>query len=334
MRDFRRGIGAFDRGDCDEAVSLLDAHMRRHPSDHRARLWLARAQAEAGHVDESLSLLREAGAHRRRSAVPHAFAALILLDAQRFEEAAAEADIGAGLGDGYLSASISLLARGWQGAAPTSGMVRLLMSANSDLRGRALHLAETRVATLPDVVLRDVMDEVGIGWPHHRMPPAWLFKRQPERAAWREMAMGKTDDAFLRCAAWAEDPTPAGRAPTMIASAMAAGHWDAALAWALLIPHYRAFHDGTPPRRTLNHFQVVLFRGFCTLQGGDADGSRVDLERAAQLDQTSYLPRYLKGRAMVRAGRWTEARREYVAACERLNPSLAVVQWKTLLRNP
>jgi tetratricopeptide (TPR) repeat protein len=117
----------------------------------------------------------------------------------------------------------------------------------------------------------------------------------------------------------------------MIAAAMLAGEWDTAEQWALLIPQYRAFVEGSPPHRSLNHFQVSLFRGLCVLMRGRSEQSLEDLKRARELDGTSYLPLYLSGRAMLSLGRRQEARRAFVAACQRLNPSLAVAQWKSVL---
>jgi len=331
VRKFFRGMGALDSEEYEDAARLLGEYVRRRPSDFRARLWLARAQAETGHTEDALALLNEVGVRRPRSAVPHAFAAMILLDAQRFDEARAEAEAGMARGGGCLSEALGLVAAAWLGNSPGERLVCLVQSTSSDLAERALHVAETQYATLPSVVMRDVMDEVGIGWPGYRFPPPWLCKLNPERGVLRQLSRGMTGGAFQQAAAWDGTPAAARRSPTMIAAAMLSGEWERALAWALLIPQYRAFADGDPPRRSLNHFQVSLFRGFCTLMRGDSEGSLEDLGRAASLDSTSYLPRYLSGRAMVARGLWCEARRQFVAACQRLNPSLAVVQLRTLI---
>ncbi|MBN1424606.1 tetratricopeptide repeat protein [Candidatus Fermentibacteria bacterium] len=332
MSEFRRGFHALDRGDHDEAASLLAAYASRHPSDWKARLWHARAAAEAGRVDEALGFLHTVAERRPHSAVPRSFAALILFDARRFPEAQEEARQANLQRRNALAQGIELLAGVWQGKPPPETMVRILQGANADLKGRALHLVETRRATLPKPVIRDVMDEVGIGWPGYRVPPPWFFKSGPERSVWRLLARGLSDDAFQEVCTWAGAPGAGKRATTMIAAAMCADRWDKAEAWAGMIPHYRAFIEGRPPRRGLNHFQVALFRGVCTLLRGDADGSMADLAQAAALDGTSYLPRYCAGRAGVALGRWHESRREFVAACERLNPALAVIRWKEFLR--
>ncbi len=117
----------------------------------------------------------------------------------------------------------------------------------------------------------------------------------------------------------------------MVAAAMFAGEWGDALEWAESIPQFHAFAQGDTPRRSLEHFQLVLFRGACRLMKGDPRGSLEDLRLARALEPASYLPHYLEGRALVMEGEWVAARRRFVAACERLNPALATHQWKAWL---
>lgn len=331
MSDFRRGMAAFDRGAFEEAAGLLRAHAQRHPRDWRATLWLARAMAESGQPDEAVALLRGIAPGHRGRPVAGAFTALVLMDAQRFDEAEAAAQAASGRTRSRLAEAIGLISAAWRGAPPSSRMTHLIASTTADVAGRALHLAQARGAGLPTEVLRDTLDEVGLGWPGYRLPPPWLLKWGRERAAWRAMAGGRVGEAYDRAAGWADGESAPRHAPTMVTAAVMACKWEEALRWACLIPRYRAFTEGNPPRRPLDHFQLALFRGVCTLMAGDSSASLADLALAAGLDATSYLPRYFMGIASVACGDWQQARREFVAVCQRLNPSVAVVQWKTLV---
>jgi len=176
------------------------------------------------------------------------------------------------------------------------------------------------------------MDEIGLGWPGYRFPPPWLLRSSnPERKIWRLLGSGEYDEAFGVVSRWETQEVNGGKAETMIAAAMMADEWESALGWAQLLKPFRDFQSKTRPKGQ-TAFQLSLFRGFCRLQMGEYEASIADFRIATGKDSTSYLPRYLAARAFCGLGDAAEARRGFIAACERLNPSLSSLRWQELVR--
>jgi len=329
---FAIGFSLFESERFEEAQDILRLHCERNKSDWRATLWLARVLAEQGDVDHAVCLLEGIADDRSSNPVPFAFLALISLDYGRYDDARDYGERAAIRGGGSFGTGVALLAGIWQGAKANKTMLRLMHDANADLGGRALFLAETRLDNFEALVLKDIMDEIGLGWPGYKIPPPWLLRSSRlERKIWRLLGSGKYVEAFDAVSGWETQGIKGGKAETMIAAAIMANNWESALEWAQLLEPFREFQSETRPGGH-TAFQLSLFRGFCRLQIGEHEASIPDFQIASGKDRTSYLPFYLAGRAFNGLGNTAEARRGFIAACGRLSPSLASLRWQEMVR--
>ncbi len=317
----------------DSARESFEAYLNGHGGDWRARLWFARTLAELGNTERALEELETVAKMRPESTLPAAFGALVLHDSRRFEEATEYWASGAWKQSCVLGDAIARISAVWNGEHPSTEIVNLMRAANPDIRGRALHIAETRLSGLPEPVLRDFMDEIGLGWPGYKIPPPWFSHlNRTERRIWRLMAQGRTEEAFEEAAACVERlGGPRKKAQTFVAAAIMVGRWEIALKWACAIKEYAAFVSSDMPPSGYAAYQLRLFRGFCTLFAGSPADALDDLSLSALGDRTSYLPHYALGRAFVINEDWTAARRAFVATNARVNPSLATERWKELV---
>lgn len=321
---FRAAMAALEAGRFQEAVEGFESWTKRR-DDAKALLWLGMAYAEVGRLEDALACLRRAR-ERCRPEVVDALESLVLLDAQRLDEAQELGARGARRKN-RMAEAVHLLAKASKGEGFSPRMVALIRATNAHVAGRALYVAELNLEGLPDHVLRDFMDEAGIGWPHHRGFPLWLFQDPRHWRVWHLLASRRYAEAFALVSGWEAEAQGPGGAATMVAAALMAGEWEKALRWFNFTREARREAAGKALGR-LDRFRVALVRGFLLAMVGD-EQAPVWLEEAARCDSTSYLPHYLLGRVSLPHPR---ARRHFVAACARLNPGLATSRWSALCR--
>ena len=337
MRDdcsFRKAFSVYQSYDYATACDLFDTYLRDHDPDWRAKLWYARALSELEAFDAALTVLEAVVDANPRQDVARTFQALVLFDAERYDQAERVGGEASRRSNSSLARGIYLLSCVQQGQPPMHEMLRVVAAGNAELMGRAILVAEGRLTSLPRDVRRDVMDEIGIGWPGYAFLPPWLFKRSNlERRIWRLLASGNTAEASRITAEWRSNPEALSRGEreSMIAAAIMADEWESASWWALTLEGYRRYVESGSVPKGLALFQLSLFRGLCLLMTGAPNESLLQFEMAGVRDSTSYLPHYFSAKAHNMLGDVMQARRGYVAACDRLNPSLASLRWEELL---
>ena len=322
----------FERKDFPGACTHFKKYLENRHEDWKARLWYAKSLSECNRTNEALDELKRVSSVVPESPVPPAFSAVVLFDAGDLESAI---DVWESRPTGrscLLGEALSALARLRNENNLEIVCEKYMQNGNPDVQGRFLHLSEEHLTDMPEPVLRDFLDEIGIGWPKYRILPPWLFQyRSSLRSIWRLMAHDRLEQAFVEADLISRgvdlnDAT----IPTIVAAAIMADRWGEAYEWARRLSHFDAYIRGESSPSGLRLYQNALACGMMLLMTGETEDSIPYLKTAITGDPSSYLPFYGLGIAGIRLDRWHEARRSFISVCERVNPQLAMYRWKNL----
>lgn len=328
----RNAFRAYRSDHFQESARFFEEYLHSIPGDWRARLWYARTLSECLKPEQSLDELKHVSDIKPDHPVAYAFSSLVLYDNQDFQSAE---DVWKHRYTKYpcrMGSAMAHLAHLRESDVFTGESIEHIKYGNPDVQGRYLHFAELHSEGLPESVLRDFMDEIGIGWPRYRFPPPWLFQSKKElRHIWRSMAGGLYDSAFYGAQCIAErQELNNGTIPTLVAAAMLTDNWNQAFEWACSLPHIASLVRGESTLSGLRLYQTALACGMMLLMNDKIEESIPFLKTAVTGDSSSYLPFYALGIAGVRLDQWHMARRAFTAVCERVNPGLSLHRWSTL----
>jgi len=335
IRKLRIAFHSYRSGNYPVATRLFEEYLKSEHDDWRARLWYARTLSECMKTDEALAELKHVARINPNSCLSYAFSSMVFYDSREYGSAIDIWKNRPTRNTCRLGEGITALAMLWGKENIDVDCMTHIIYGNSDVQGRYLHFAETRLKGLPESVLRDFMDEIGIGWPKYRLLPPWLFQnRKNLRLMWRHMAGNRIETAFEMALKTAEEQEISNTTiSTLVAAAIMAGKWNIAFQWARRLPHFESLVTGESSSSGLHLFQTALSCGMMLLMMGNAEDAIPYLDTAIKADSSSYLPFYACGIANVQLEQWHESRRAFIQVCERVNSGLAVSRWGSLRVN-